>query len=133
MDSNHSAVVRTGFLGDGILISYPCVAVTCPLGGDCSGGDGPESGISSVQTLALLSRYFSSGKGCFNKISGLSGTTGFLAIGLLGSRVSTGAAVALLSSTTGNVGSRLGMLDLGFGLRGFGLRGWFMARKGDLS
>jgi hypothetical protein len=48
-------------------------------------------------------------------------------------RVGIGATVALLSSRTGNVGSLLGMLDLGFGLRGFGLRGWSMVRKGDLS
>jgi hypothetical protein len=123
MDTNHSAVVRTGFLGEGILISYPCVAVTCPFGGDCSGGEGPESGTSSVQTLALLSRYFSSGKGCFGNESGFSELRGFRAVGLLGARVGTGTTVANLSSSTGNFGSLLGMLDLGFGLRGFGLRG----------
>jgi len=46
----------------------------------------------------------------------------------LGGLLGTAVTVGLLSIRTGNVGSLVGRLDLGFGLRG-----WLMLRKGDLS
>jgi hypothetical protein len=48
--------------------------------------------------------------------------------GSLGGLLGTAATVGLLSIIIGNVGSLVGRLDLGLGLRG-----WFMLRKGDLS
>lgn len=46
---SHSAVVRTGLLGEGSSMAYPFVADEGSIG-DCG-----SSGTSSVQTLALLS------------------------------------------------------------------------------
>lgn len=107
---------------------YPRVTDAGSLGargGDCRVGEGPSSGTSSVQTLALLSRDV--GSWCSSDSGFDGGLSGFLTVGFRFGGISTTA--GLLSIRTGIVGLRRGSLDVNF----LGLGTLWIVRWGDLS
>ena len=121
--ASHSAVLRTGPLGEGICILYPFVRETGSFGGDCRGGEAGSSGISSVHTLALLSRY-ACRSWCWGKESEFKGgLTGFQSDGFRCRVV----LVDMLPLKSGSLGLRIGIPD------GRGLFGLPMVLIGDLS